>query len=61
MALTSATASAKVAVGQLLDLRVDQRAPSWAPSTDRRARSDGARPFKRGPGARLNRGLEGQG
>ena len=37
MTLTSATA--KVTVGQLLDLWVDQQAPSWAPSTEQNQRS----------------------
>ena len=39
MTLTSATASAKVTVGQLLDLWVDQQASSWAPSTEQNQRS----------------------
>lgn len=39
MTLTSATASAKVTVGQLLDLWVDHQASSWAPSTEQNQRS----------------------
>ena len=35
--------------------------PVGTAKSDRRARSDSARPFKRGPGARLTSGLQGQG